>query len=106
MPVLPQPEDVAVVHRATSEFEAISIRDILEAAGVPVMVRSRVVPGYGVPTLHGGQAGIVADILVPPERAEEARDLIAGYLASLEPAPEAPPQEIESPEVGSEEPAP
>ena len=83
MPLLPPPEDLVVVFEATSEFEAIAIRDALEAAGVRVMVRSRRVPGYEVPTMLGGQAGIVADILVRPDQESEARVIIAEYLASL-----------------------
>lgn len=71
------------MHLAASEFEAIAIRDLLEAAGVHAMVRSRVVPGYGVPTMAGDQAGVVAEILVPPEQRDEACALIADYLAAL-----------------------
>ncbi|MDI6771983.1 MAG: hypothetical protein QME77_05280 [bacterium] len=84
MPIWPAPGDVVVVHGAASEFEAIAIRDLLEAAGVHAMIRSRVVPGYGVPTMAGDQAGIVAEIIVRPEEKNEACALIAGYLASLE----------------------
>ncbi|MDQ7839777.1 MAG: DUF2007 domain-containing protein [bacterium] len=84
MPMWPAPGDVVVVHGAATEFEAIAIRDLLEAAGVHTMIRSRVVPGYGVPTMAGDQAGIVAEILVPPEHEGEARALIADYLAALE----------------------
>lgn len=73
-----------VVHSAASEFEAIAIRDLLEAVGVHAMIRSRVVPGYGVPTMAGDQAGIVAEIIVRPEQKDDARALIADYLAALE----------------------
>ena len=83
MPLLPPPNDVVAVHEAASEFEAIAIRDLLEAAGVQTMVRSRLVPGYQVPMMLGDQAGIVADILVRPEQEAEARALITDYLASL-----------------------
>jgi hypothetical protein len=90
MPLLPAPKDVAVVHRATNDFEAISIRDLLEASGLRVMVRSRRVPGYEVPILTGDQAGIVAEILVASEDEARARALIADYLASLPQEPPAP----------------
>ncbi len=83
MPLLPEPRDIVAVHQATTEFEAMTIRDLLENAGVRAMVRSRLVPGYAVPTMVGDQAGIWADILVLPERETEARRLIAEYLASL-----------------------
>lgn len=77
------PRDMAVVHQATSEFEAISVRDMLQAAGVRAFIRSRRVPGYDVPTLTGGQGGIVAEVFVAPEREAEARALVAEYLTGL-----------------------
>lgn len=83
MPLLPEPGDVVAVHEATTEFEAMTIRDLLERAGIRTMVRSRHVPGYDVATMVGDQAGIWADILVLPEQEAEARRLIAEYLASL-----------------------
>lgn len=83
MPLLPEPEDVVAVHEATSEFEAIAIRDLLEAAGVLTMVRSRVVSGYEVREMWGDKAGVVADILVRPGDEAEARTLISDYLVSL-----------------------
>ncbi len=85
-----KPDDAVSIHKATSEFEAMSIREMLDASGIPVMVRSRVDPGYGVATMAGGQAGIVADILVRPEHEAAARALLAGFLASLEQGTEEP----------------
>ncbi len=87
MPLLPEPEDVVAVHEATSEFEAIAIRDFLEAAGVATMVRSRVMPAYELPEMWGDKAGVVADILVQPEHGAQARALIAEYLESLKEPP-------------------
>ncbi|MDR7518757.1 MAG: DUF2007 domain-containing protein [Armatimonadota bacterium] len=87
--LLPSPGDLVAVFEATSEFEAIAIRDVLTAAGIRVMVRSRRVAGYEVPTMLGGQAGIVADLLVRPDQASDARAVIAEYLASLV-APQSP----------------
>lgn len=84
MPAWAGPGDVAVVHQATTEFEAISVREMLEAAGVHAFIRSRLVPGYNVPTMEGGQGGIVADILVPPDQEAQARSLVAEYLTGLE----------------------
>jgi hypothetical protein len=81
--LIPEPRDVVVVHEAISEFETITIRDLLEDAGVRVMVRSRVIPGYLVPEMWGDKAGVVAEILVRPEDQGRARALIAEYLASL-----------------------
>jgi hypothetical protein len=80
---LPPPHDVVAVYEATSEFEAIAIRDVLEAAGIPVMVRSRLVPGYEVPIIVGGEAGVYADIMVLPRDEEQASGVIAEYLETL-----------------------
>jgi hypothetical protein len=87
MPLLPPPGDVVVVYRATNDFAAIAVRDALAAQGVPAMVRSRRVPGYDVPTLTADQAGIVAEILVSPDRAADARIIVDDYLAGLREAP-------------------
>jgi hypothetical protein len=83
MPLLPEPGDVVAVHEATSEFEAIAIRDLLRAAGVLTMIRSRVMPAYEVRDMWGEKAGVVADILVRPEDEAAARTLIADYIESL-----------------------
>ncbi len=84
MPLLPAPDDVVAVHEATSEFEAIAIRDLLVGAGIHTMVRSRVMPGYEVREMWGDKAGVVADILVRPGDEAAARALIAEFLASLD----------------------
>ncbi len=84
MPLLPAPDDVVAVHEATSEFEAIAIRDLLESTGIRTMVRSRALPAYEIPEMWGDKAGVVAEILVRPKDEAAARALIAEYLASLE----------------------
>jgi len=79
---LPKPTDVVVIHEASSEFEAMTIRDLLGAAGIDAMVRTRFVPGYpGIVVTD--KIGVWADILVLPEDEQAARRLIAEYLASL-----------------------
>jgi len=82
---LPKPTDVVVVHEALSEFEAMTIRDLLASAGIDAMIRTRFVPGYpGIVVTD--KSGVWGDILVLPEDEQAARGLIAEYLASL-PAP-------------------
>jgi len=79
---LPKPTDVVAVHEAASEFEAMTIRDLLAAAGIDAMIRTRFVPGYpGIVVTD--KIGVWADILVLPEDERAARGLIAEYLASL-----------------------
>lgn len=69
------------VHTAGTEVEAIILQGLLEEAGIPVMVRSRELIAYGeIVELAAGWG----DLLVPDAQAAEARDLIAGYLASVE----------------------
>ena len=87
MSLLPRPHDVVAVHEATSEFEAIAIRDALEAAGIPVLTRSRLMPGYEVPIIVGGEAGVYADIMVLSQHHERARQVIAEYLEALRTQP-------------------
>jgi hypothetical protein len=84
---LPKPTDVVVAHEAASEFEAMTIRDLLAAAGIDAMIRTRFVPGYpGIVVTD--KIGVWADILVLPEDERAARGLISEYLASLPVSPE------------------
>jgi hypothetical protein len=98
MPLLPPPTDVVTVYEATTEFEAITIHRVLQDAGVPAMIRSRLLPGYELLIELRSVAGIYADILVRSEQADEARRVIADFLDALaappaeEPPPEQPPQ--------------
>lgn len=91
---LPQPTDVIRVHLAGTEFEARTIVRVLEAAGVPSMIRSRVVPGYQVPA----PAGTWGEILVRPGDADGARAIIAEFLAS------APATPVDEPDAGAPQP--
>jgi len=72
---------VRSIHTAGTEVEAVILRGLLEQAGIPVMVRSHEVIAYG--ELVEPAAGW-GDLLVPDDRVVEARDLLAGYLASVE----------------------
>lgn len=89
MRLWPRPRDLVTVHEATSEFEATAVRDALAAAGLPAMVRSRRIPGYGVLAMRGGQAGIWAEVLVRSRDEDQARRVVAEYLASLRPTDDA-----------------
>lgn len=67
------------VYTATTEVEAVMLRSLLEEAGIHVMLRSNVIPGYERP-LGGAWDG---ELHVPDERAAEAREMIAAYLAQV-----------------------
>lgn len=54
------------------------LKGLLEEAGIPVLVRSHLVPGYNTRIPPGW-----GDLLVPDERLREAKTLIADYLAAM-----------------------
>lgn len=68
------------VHTAGDEVEALMLQGVLEQAGIPVALRSRQMPGYGV--VFEKATGVWGDLLVPDEQAEDARTLIRDYLAA------------------------
>jgi len=77
----PFSDDAARVHQAANEAEALLIQRILEDANIPVVVRSRQVPGYGEIIKHA--VGVWGDIVVPKAYEESARRYIAEYLHAL-----------------------
>jgi len=66
------------VHTAATEVEAVMLQGLLEDAGIPVVLRSHLVPGYHTRIPPGW-----GDLLVPDDRAADAKALIAEYLASV-----------------------
>lgn len=66
------------VHTAATEVEAVMLRGLLEDVGIPVVLRSHVVPGYTARIPPGW-----GDLLVPDDRAADAKAFIAEYLASV-----------------------
>jgi putative intracellular protease/amidase len=67
------------VYTATTEVEAVVLCSVLEEAGIHVMLRSNVIPGYERPV--GGTWD--GELLVPDERAAEAKEMIAAYLTQV-----------------------
>lgn len=68
------------VHTAGDETEALMLQGLLEGAGIPVLLRSRQISGYG--DIIERAIGVWGDLLVPSEREQEARALVTGFLAS------------------------
>ncbi|MHB8730326.1 MAG: dihydrodipicolinate synthase family protein [bacterium] len=68
------------IHTAGDEVEALMLQGVLEQAGIPVVLRSRQMPGYSV--VFEKATGVWGDLLVPDERAGDARALIRDYLAA------------------------
>ena len=85
---LPAPADVMRVHQAATEVEALAVEQALRAAGLRVWVRSRQVPGYG--DIIASASGVWGDVLVAPEDADQARDVITTYLAVVAAGQEGP----------------
>ncbi len=81
---LPLPHDYARVFQAHTEAEAVLVRQILEDAGIPVIVRSRQVPGYG--DVIQDATGIWGDVLVPLLYESPARRYIDEYLRQMKEA--------------------
>ncbi len=66
------------VYKAHDEFEAISLRDLLEKEDVQVVIRSRQIPMYdGIMTMAVGYWG---DLLVKEKELEKAKEIIEGFL--------------------------
>ncbi|HEV8353868.1 MAG TPA: dihydrodipicolinate synthase family protein [bacterium] len=72
------PHDYARVHQAASESEAMFVQRILEEAGIPAILRSRQVPGYG--EIIRGAFGYWGDVLVAVDDRERAEQHVATYL--------------------------
>ena len=81
MPDLPDREPSVVVHKAGSPTEAIVVRGLLESAGIRLPETTGGDASAANDPLSG-TAGV--DIEVPQSRAEQARRIIADYLASGE----------------------
>jgi dihydrodipicolinate synthase/N-acetylneuraminate lyase len=78
---LPLPSDLARVFEASSEAEAALVRRILEEAGIPVIVRSRQVPGYA--DVIRGASGVWGDVLVPAPHESAARRYVREQLRQM-----------------------
>jgi hypothetical protein len=81
LPDVPDREPSVVVHHAGSPTEAMVIRGLLESAGIRLPDSTGGDP-FPVNEPHSGTAGV--DIEVLQSQADEARRIIADYLASGE----------------------
>ncbi|HEV2388449.1 MAG TPA: DUF2007 domain-containing protein [Candidatus Acidoferrales bacterium] len=81
-------EETVVVHRAESWTEAVVIRGLLESAGIASPPLTRTDP-FPMSEPRADFPG--AEILVHESHAEEARAIIAEYLAGNASGPSGPP---------------
>jgi len=70
------------IYNAVDEFTAVSLRDMLQQAGIPAMIKTNQVAGYNLNITWGALVGY-GDILVNEEDEERARELIGGFLGTL-----------------------
>lgn len=72
-----------VVHKVPDAAAGALLAGLLEHHGVRVRLRSATLPGYGDIRRDWGTTAW-GELLVSPEDADEAREIIADYLAALE----------------------
>lgn len=72
-----------VVHRVPDAAAGALLAGLLEHHGLRVHLRSATLPGYGDVRRDWGTSAW-GELLVRPEDADEAREVISGYLAALE----------------------
>lgn len=78
----PTNERVVVIHRARTLAEAVILRGLLESAGIASPATATADP-YPLRLSPRGFAG--SDIQVLESQADEAREILADYLASKSP---------------------
>ena len=77
------PADVVVAHRVPDAASGALLCGILDQAGIPAVLRGTQLPGYG--DIRRDWSTVAwGEILVPGGALEDARELIADYLAALE----------------------
>lgn len=76
-------ESPVVVHRVPDAAAGALLAGLLEHHGLRVHLRSATLPGYGDVRRDWGTSAW-GELLVRPEDADEAREVIADYLAALE----------------------
>ena len=86
-----------VVHRVPDAAAGALLGGMLEHHGIHAILRSATLPGYGA-VRRDWRTSAWGEILVPPEEADEARELIADYLAALERGGEVRDEDVEEAE--------
>lgn len=79
----PRAGDIAVVHRVPDAASGALLCGVLESHGVTAVLRSTRLPGYG-DIRRDWSTTAWGEILVASEAVEEAREVIADYLAAIE----------------------
>lgn len=81
---LPVPDaEPVVVHRVPDAAAGALLCGVLENSGITAVLRSAMLPGYGL-IRRDWSTSAWGEILVPGAQADDARGLIAEYLAALD----------------------
>lgn len=75
--------ELRVVHRVPDVASGSLLRGVLEHQGIRALLRPNTLPGYG-DVRRDWSTTAWGDILVAEEDAEEARAILADYLAALQ----------------------
>lgn len=78
-----RPGDIVVAHRVPDAASGALLCGVLENNGVTAVLRSTQLPGYG-DIRRDWSTSAWGEILVSGQALEEAREIIADYLAALE----------------------
>ncbi len=78
----PIQEPLVAVYDAPDEVMQVMVRQVLEEAGIPSVVQPGLVPWYD--DIRFSARGYFGQVLVFESRADEARRIIAAYLAEVE----------------------
>lgn len=84
MPNPQDPENWEQVYEATDEWSANLVLQALRDAEIPSVMERRVVPMFG--GAMSMEPGIWADVMVPSDRLEDARKVIAADTQPAEPS--------------------
>ena len=76
--------ELCVAHEVPDETTGVLLVGVLESQGIEAVLRSANVPGYGTWLKRDWSTTAWGEILVAAENVDEARSIIAEYLAALQ----------------------
>ena len=77
-------DELRVAHRVPDEASGVLLVGVLESQGIEAVLRSAQVAGYGLTLKRDWSTIAWGEILVADAHLDEARSIIAEYLAALQ----------------------
>ncbi|MEO5988805.1 MAG: DUF2007 domain-containing protein [Candidatus Eisenbacteria bacterium] len=77
-------DELLVAHRVPDEASGVLLVGVLESQGIEAVLRSANVPGYGTWLKRDWSTTAWGEILVAAADVDEARNIIAEYVAALQ----------------------